>query len=100
MSASVFLEIYFEIHGFNFAGFFTGVPPVVLQILNAEMITSSIITEHVIKCLLVISFLFISVTFGRMFGKGKLYKSDYQILSFSQVWNNLVFGSKTALESG
>ena len=86
-------------YGADLAGFLTVVFAFVPQILIAEMITSSIITEHVIKCFLVISFLIIRFTFCRMCGKGKLYKSDYQILSFLRLANVRVFGSKTAVKS-
>src|SRR6185503_682501 len=67
-----------------------------LQMFNVEMITSTAITEHVIKCLLVISFFIICTTFGRMRRKGMLYRSDYQILSIFRLLKKMVFGSKTA----
>ncbi len=51
------------------------------------------------KCLLVISFLFISNTFGRMWCKGNIYKSHYQILSNFRPFKVLVFGSKTAFKT-
>jgi hypothetical protein len=35
-----------------------------------------------------------------MCGKGTLYKSDYQILSFLLLWKGLVLGSKTVFKSG
>ena len=67
-------------------------------IASTEMNTNTHITEHVIKCFLIISFLIIYT--NKLIGtaKGKIYKSDYQILSISCAETMLSFGSKIAFK--